>query len=116
MKNQDEGVDREATTPRVSFSFAIEQARAIDLARRLDELAIIKSRRPHAIDTAGSKRALAMAHEARLLADRFARWPALNRETVAIERELLHPELGALETEAEALAASVPKPPPNRGP
>lgn len=115
MKKKDEGVDREATTPRVSFSFAVEQARALDLARRCDELAIIKSRRPHAIDSTGSKRAHAMAIEARLLADRFARWPALNRETVALERALLHPELAALEAEAVALAATVPGSPPTKG-
>jgi hypothetical protein len=88
-RDDDEGVDREAPTPKTTGSFAVFYEQSMALAKAFGDIALIKEKVPTAYDRKGAEEARELAHELTNMAKRFAMWPQLNPETVAMERAML---------------------------
>ena len=100
--------DRGPPTPRVSASYAVFRREAEQLAEGLDTAAFRMRRRLDMLDIRGAERAEELAAELGELARRFAAWPVLPAEVVAVERTALTARFLEVADRAVRLLESLP--------
>lgn len=93
---------------KVTASFSVFQAESTRIAAELDTAAMRMAKRIDMLDTAGARRAEAIADSLRALSKRFAAWPRLSAEEVARERSELTGEFFRLVEEAIRIFESLP--------
>lgn len=105
--------DEPKTVPdgKVTASYSVFRDESARLADELERASWLMAKRIDLVDTAGSKRAAAIADSMRALSRRFARWPKLAPAEVAAERtDLCRAFFEAVE-EALRLLESLPSHP-----
>lgn len=95
MRPEDDD-DEGPSTPRTSGSYQVFRDESAYVAKLLDRVVLVLSKRIDLYDEAAITKARQLSSGLKVISKRFARWPELDAATVAKERDELVSELKVL--------------------